>query len=102
MAKPPIKLSRLRDIGWAEWDPIGLRDLDGGWETSKAADEYDGYLREVAGMLRANEPEESAVDYLVWGESEHMGAGIGPTTRLRATATVRAIKEYLNNLSNES
>jgi hypothetical protein len=90
MAKhPKIRLSRLRDIGWRHWDPIGL---DGGWETSAAADEYDGYLLKVAGMVRRNEGDEAAAQYLVWGESEHMGMGVRADTHSRAQATIAAIR----------
>lgn len=84
MAKhPKIRLSRLRDIGWRHWDPIGLSDLDGGWENSAAADEYDGYLLKAAGMVRRNEGDEAAAQYLVWGESENMGLGVKADTLAR-------------------
>jgi hypothetical protein len=89
---PKIRLSRLRDIGWRCWDPIGLAALDGGWENSAAADEYDGYLLKVAGMVRRNEGDEDAAQYLVWGESEHMGLGVRADTHERARATVAAIR----------
>ena len=35
---PFIALSRLREIGWSAWDPIGLADSD------CPRDEYDAYL----------------------------------------------------------
>lgn len=89
---PKIRLSRLRDIGWRCWDPIGLAGLDGGWENSAAADEYDGYLLKVAGMVRRNEGDEAAAQYLVWGESEHMGMGVRADTHERAKATIAAIR----------
>jgi hypothetical protein len=57
---PKIRLSRLRDIGWRCWDPIGLAGLDGGWENSAAADEYDGYLMEFAGMVRNDAGDDAA------------------------------------------
>lgn len=94
----PVKLSVLRDIGWSEWDPIGLRELDGGWEGSNAADEYDGYLLNVAGRLQRGEPDSDLVDYLVEIETDHMGAGLTPTARPRASATVKAIREYVRSL----
>lgn len=93
MAKhPKIRLSRLRDIGWRHWDPIGLGDLDGGWENSAAADEYDGYLLKAAGMVRRNEGDEAAAQYLVWGESENMGLGVKADTHSRAQTTIAAIR----------
>jgi hypothetical protein len=98
-SRPRLKLSVLRDIGWSEWDPIGLRELDGGWQDSKAADEYDGYLLNVAGRLQRDEPESDLVDYLIEIEAEHMGAGHTPTSRPRAVATVKAISEYVRSLA---
>ena len=97
---PQIRLSRLRDIGWRCWDPIGLSEIDGGWENSAAADEYDSYLMKAAGMVRRNEGDNAAAQYLVWVESEHMGMGIVPSTRSRAEATVAAIRAD-NQLWNE-
>ena len=66
--------------------------MDGGWENSAAADEYDGYLLKVAGMVRRNEGDDAAAEYLVWAESEHMGMGVGASTLVRAEATVAAIR----------
>ena len=84
---PPVKLSILRDIGWREWDPIGLRTSDGGWEGSAAADEYDSYLLHLAGRLQKGEPDGPLVDYLVHVETEHMGLTPTPSARPRAGAT---------------
>lgn len=66
--------------------------MDGGWENSSAADEYDSYLLKAAGMVRRNEGDAAAAEYLVWAESENMGLGVGANTRLRAEATVAAIR----------
>jgi hypothetical protein len=79
-----IQLSRLRELGWANWDPIRL----GG----SPQDEYDTYLLKVAGMVRRNEPDKTAIDYLVWVESEYMGLGMHADTRQRAQATIEAIR----------
>lgn len=95
---PPLKLSRLRDIGWALWDPIGLKPLDGSWEESRSADEYDTYLLGAAGMLRRGASDEETIAYLMRIESEHMGLSDTPTIRERAAATVAALKEYLATL----
>jgi len=97
-SQPPVKLSVLRDIGWREWDPIGLRTLEGGWESSSAADEYDNYLLHVAARLQKGEPDSPAVDYLVNIETEHMGLRPTPSARPRAVATVAAIREYVRDL----
>lgn len=96
---PPVKLSILRDIGWTEWDPIGLKAIEGGWEGSDAADEYDDYLLHVAVRLQLGEPDVDLIDYLVGVEMEHMGLSPNPTTRPRAVTTVRAINEYVRGLT---
>lgn len=44
-------LARLREIGWGEWDPIGIRQHnDHDWRLG-AADEYDSYLLHVVDLL---------------------------------------------------
>lgn len=49
-----INLSRLREIGWALWDPIDLKNIsDGEWrEGGACADEYDRYMLQVVTMLQ--------------------------------------------------
>lgn len=86
---PPLKLPRLRDIGWAVWDPIGLLGKGEHWDHQPFAGEYDGYLLRVACELRPDWSVTQAVDYLVWAASEHMGLGVRSTTRARAEATVK-------------
>jgi hypothetical protein len=97
--RPLVKLSVLRDIGWSEWDPIGLQTLEGGWQGSNAANEYDQYLLHVAGSLQRGEPDGGLVDYLVDIEIDHMGSSPSPTARSRAAATVSAIREYVQSLT---
>lgn len=85
------KLEALREIGWREWDPIGIRESDSdAWQTS-AADEYDSYLVEVASGLEAGWSEDRAIDYLVSIERDHIGLGENSTATDRARATVAAI-----------
>lgn len=97
---PKIKLSRLREIGWSQWDPIGLSQMgDDHWKDGgPCADEYDSYLLGVVGRLRRGEPTSEAVSYLEQIEIEHMGGGRNSTTRQRAEATVAAIADYLETL----
>lgn len=94
-APPSIKLSRLRDIGWSHWDPIGLLGLGERWHDESAksfADEYDTYLIAAAGMLRRGVPDHEVVVYLAEIETDHMAMTEQPDTVARAHATVAAIK----------
>jgi len=96
--QPRVKLSKLRDIGWKLWDPIGLlRSSEHSLEkwTDQAsqgfADEYDNYLISAATQLRLGKPRNQVVGYLVRVEADYMGIGEGPTSRARAEAVVAAI-----------
>jgi len=100
--QPLIDLSILRDIGWREWDPIELRKLEGGWEGSSAADEYDDYLLHVATCLQSDGVESDLVDYLIGIETEHMGLDPSSTTRSRARATITAIRDYVEGRAREA
>ena len=43
-----LKLSRLRDIRWSEWDPIGLLPKGEIWDHKNFADEYDSkYIQNI-------------------------------------------------------
>ena len=97
---PKIKLSRLREIGWSLWDPIGLRETsDGDWQDGGAcADEYDSYLLQVVGRLRCGNPATEVIAYLEDTEVGHIGLTRSPTTGARATATVEAIRDYLTTI----
>ena len=86
-----IRLSRLRDIGWRCWDPIGL-GASGDWEKSVAGGEYDDHLLKVARMVRHNESDEACAQYLVWAESEKLRLGARADARSRADATIAAIR----------
>ena len=95
---PRIKLSKLRDIGWSLWDPIGLLSTGGpftGTWTNDAnrgfADEYDNYLIAAASQIRRGASSTEVVGYLVQIESEHMGLGVSPTIQARAEAVIAAI-----------
>jgi hypothetical protein len=92
---PKIKLSKLRDIGWSLWDPIGLLSPGQRWEDEDCllfADEYDTYLLEAAGLLRRGAAESEIVDYLVRVEADGMD-GQRPDMRDRAQAVVDAIQK---------
>jgi len=89
--RPKIRLSRLRDIGWTIWDPIGLLDEGETWDQKPYADEYDSYLMQAAGQLRRNVPVTEVVDYLVQIESVHMGFRSSPSQREVCEKVVAAI-----------
>lgn len=94
-----IKLSRLRQIGWDEWDPIGIRCFDDQSWRDVAADEYDTYLLHVVSLLRAGASKVHAVEYLDMIASEHMGLGIRTEEGHQASLrTVEAIQSYISGL----
>jgi len=101
VSDPPVKLSRLREIGWAEWDPIGILPEGEPRRHHPAADEYDGYLLHVASRLRRDWTVAEAADYLMRIESEHMGLAASAKTRARAEATATTIQRYLETLSDD-
>jgi hypothetical protein len=97
---PKVKLSRIRDHGWALWDPIGLLGkkghFSGKWSDAKNerfSDEYDRYLIDAAHQIRRGISTESVVDFLIDIETNAMGLGERKNTRARATALVAAIKQ---------
>ncbi|WP_145635238.1 hypothetical protein [Rhizobium sp. ERR 1071] len=91
---PTIKLSRLRDIGWSLWDPIGLLKPGQRWEDEECrsfADEYDTYLLNAAEQLRRGVATSTVIAYLVDIEANYMGLGQRPDTHERANSLVGAI-----------
>jgi hypothetical protein len=86
---PKIELSRLREIGWAIWDPIGL-----GVE-NRPDDEYDSYLLEAAVRLRNGDSDDAVADFLVHIEADHMDLGRSAQATERALRCVRALRAYL-------
>ena len=93
-ARPIFKLSILRDIGWAKWDPIGVGGPDDGWPP----DEYDTYLLQAAGQLWSGQSDEEVADYLIKIETEHMGLEAAPGIRQRAFDVVKMIRRYVDTL----
>ncbi|SFR22559.1 hypothetical protein [Paracoccus denitrificans] len=93
---PRIKLSKLRDIGWSLWDPIGLLDPEspaGRWDDEanlSFADEYDSYLVAAASQLRRGTPPDEVVAFPVEIETQHIGMGDNQSARPRAEAVVEA------------
>lgn len=93
---PTIQLSRLREIGWTLWDPIGLADENGSYGDG-CADEYDGHLLHVVSLIRHGRSNGEAVTYLTSTAADHMGLTAVDTDA--AAATVHAIADYLSTLS---
>lgn len=91
---PDIALSRLREIGWSKWDPIGVGGPEHGWP----ADEYDAYLLQVAGRLWHGGSVEEAADYLVRIVTDHMGLGAAPDVQARAFGVATEICRYIETL----
>ncbi|HEV7343520.1 MAG TPA: hypothetical protein VGN68_17990 [Sphingopyxis sp.] len=92
---PKIKLSRLRDIGWSLWDPIGLGSPGDGWPES-CADEYDSYLLMVSTMLCSGHSREDASEYLRQIAGVQMG--LSDVDAGAAKAAANAIADYLETL----
>lgn len=92
---PKIKLSRLRDIGWSKWDPIGLLADGQTWHDADCqsfADEYDSYLLQAAGQLRRGASAEGVVRYLIDIEVNHMGVGPRRDAVARARDVVASLQ----------
>ena len=92
---PMSRLSRLRQIGWTLWDPIGLlptathcRDA----ENLPFADEYDTYLLHAAGLLRSGAADAEVASFLIDIEANHMGLGEQRDARARAESAVAALR----------
>jgi hypothetical protein len=92
---PKIQLSRLREIGWKLWDPIGLAH-DGNAPDEGCADEYDRYLLHVVSMISRGRSKDEATVYLIGIASEHMGLSVVDADA--AAATAHAIADYLLSL----
>jgi hypothetical protein len=93
---PDADLTHLRQIGWDEWDPIGIRQFnDEDWRAD-AADEYDGYLLHALVLLRNGAEAREAVEYLDFIASEHMGLGpVSDEGHAASERTVAAIIRYV-------
>ena len=92
--QPTIQLSRLREIGWTKWDPIGVGGPDYGWP----ADEYDTYLLQAAGQLWNGHSVTEVADYFVKIEREHMGLEVTPGIHERALEVAEAVRDYVEAL----
>lgn len=87
--RPKIRLEPLREIGFRDWDPIGV---------GVPADEYDTYLLKAAGQIANGRSDDAVADYLVSVEVEEMGLGSAPDLQKRALAVASAIRSYVQSL----
>ena len=98
MATPTaLDIRRLREIGWALWDPIGLSQMgDDLWkDDGPVADEYDRYLVSAAEQRLGGASLEQIADYLVTIEIEWMGLSPAPGVRARAVQVAEALSDYV-------
>lgn len=79
-------LKELREIGWTNWDPIGLAS-----DRAHCEDEYDSYLLAASGKLANGASEAKVADYLVQVETRHMGLPKSQSAQGRALMTARCI-----------
>jgi hypothetical protein len=93
-SRPTFQLSRLREIGWSTWDPIGVGGPEDGWP----ADEYDRYLLEAAGRLWHGQSVQEVADYLVEIETMNMGLTGASDAPARAVETARTMRVYVRTL----
>ena len=92
--EPKVNLSKLRDLGWTLWDPIGLLPNGKSWDdvdNSSFAGEYDSYLISAASQLGGGALPKDVIEYLVQIEIEYMGLGEDPSTKQRAKSLVGAM-----------
>lgn len=92
---PKLKLSRLRDISWSLWDPIGLLSDGQNWRDEDCqpfADEYDGYLMQAASRLGRGAAQDDVARYLADIVVHHMGMGTYAVELARAKTVVAAIQ----------
>jgi hypothetical protein len=62
--------SRVRELFWREWDPIGINNNE------QARDEYDRYAdRAYVLLMDEGKPADEIAAYLYWVACEYMGLG---------------------------
>lgn len=65
-AKDFLVYKKIDDILWYDWDPIGIKDL-------APRDEYQGYVPEIFGLVKAKANRREIADRLHKLETENMG-----------------------------
>lgn len=82
-------IEKLREIGWLQWDPIGLREELK--RTPSIQDEYDRYLLAAYEMAGSEGGFSKIVTYLLEIEKDYMGLGERPDSLLRFRETASAV-----------
>lgn len=100
LTRGKVKLSLLRDIGWRDWDPIGLLGTKEYWsDHPEFANEYDSYLLQVVTRFSYHSSVDDVAAYLDQISTEHMGLGQShAASRAAALRTATAIKTYLDEI----
>lgn len=83
-----MNVDRLRPIGWAYWNPIGLEG-----PPATPADEYDHYLMQAAGMIASGRSEAEVVEYFV--RCVEVDMGMTPADHAAAQTTAAAIRAII-------
>lgn len=65
-AKDFLLYKKIYDILWFDWDPIGINDI-------APRDEYQGYVPEIFGLVKAKADRQEIADRLHRLETENMG-----------------------------
>jgi hypothetical protein len=77
----------IRRVLMDEWDPIGVKDIP------EAADEYDGYLGAIYGLIGRDASIAEISEYLRSVEVNQMG--IGPSAKSCLDAIAASLKRLL-------
>lgn len=91
----------LREIGWREWDPLGILRTEKSWVRERFADEYDPYLKEAARRIGRDGHIDDASDYLARVESRVMELADSDGSHARSRATAEAILALMGSLTNQ-
>lgn len=100
MIQKPEQLSNLRasirQILMSKWDPIDVSD------TAEAADEYDGYIEGISGLLDRKATVQQLSDHLCRIETERMGLADAEGLSLVPPECRNATATALKALTSES
>ena len=94
---PAVRLCDLREIGWREWNPLGLPPpKEDTWRHANIA-EYDNHMLHIACLLKKGGGTRDAVAYLVAAAAEYRGDHEDrQEDSIAAERAVQAVARYLN------